>query len=592
MRISGALACGYGMRSDGALACVLPPTRELASEPLLSSKKQRLMLAAAAAERLNWKHKLAGKLWNCPLSRPSLQLIRKGGSKSSGRLPPVWLFAHDIGNFQELVRLQKERIRDADTSDARKGPSPGNLTPLIVNVFDANDGSSQGVALFHSRPLIAARFIEGLPVSRCIDTGFMRERLLAAASRRRALQVDGVSSSSSLASSPLQASQDSSADFGVEIQREADASVQRPTRSSIPAGFYRLINGENDGLPGLVVDLFGNVVTVQQLTRGSELLTAPLLKALQELAEPEAVVLRNDSLERQLERDPVMKQYSAVVMGHLDGWRWVQEGGSVFPVDLLNSPDTALFSYDGHPRSLTLCVPRKPVVTLGVCFALMNDDLRLADARLSTGWYYDRRDVRLCVARLAKGSRVLDLHSHSGAFSVSALREGARSAVCVDTSSLSLKLAAAAAEANTVKDKVLLYQDDALRWLRRQANQQAAAPGSRTEDESAHTATQFDLVILDPPAPHRRGLLPAFTHELQELATAAAAITSRGGRLVVVNSSRFVHLQQFLHLLSAAVSASGKAAVLEMHGGPTLDCPQDLYSQGAVGMNWVVMQLV
>ncbi|KAL8450693.1 hypothetical protein Emed_002331 [Eimeria media] len=449
---------------------------------------------------------------DCPSSRPSLQLIRKGESSSSGRLPPVWLFAHDIKNFQELVGLQKEQIGGVNTPDARKeGSSLLNLKPLIVNVVDAQDGSSQGVGLFHSRPLIAARFIEGLTASRCIDTAFIRERLMAAASRRRGLPVDVYPSNSS------QANANSTSDINPEVQREADASVQRATCRSVPPGFYRLINGESDGLPGVVVDLFGKVVTVQQLTRGSELLTAPLLKALQEVVEPEAVVLRNDSLERQLERDPAMKQYSAVVMG----------------------------------------------------------------------WYYDRRDVRLCVSRLARGSRVLDLHSHSGAFSISALREGARSSVCVDTSSLSLKLAAAAAEANSVKDKVHLYQDDALRWLRSQANQQAATnPGSHTE------TPQFDLVIIDPPPPHRKGLLPAFTQELQELVTAAAAITSRGGRLVVVDSSRFVRLQQLLHLLSAAVSASGKTAVLEMHGGPTLDCPQDLCSQGAVGMNWVVLQLM
>ncbi|KAL8432746.1 hypothetical protein ACSSS7_004370 [Eimeria intestinalis] len=426
---------------------------------------------------------------DCPLSRPRLELIWKGGSRNSDRVPPVWLFANDIKNFQELVRLQREAICNVGTSDTRKPPPSGNLTPLIVNVVDSEDGSSQGVALFHSRPLIAARIIKGLPASRCIDTSFLREKLLAAASRRRGLLV-GASSSS--LSPRFQANADSSVGFNAESQPGADASAQRPARNSIPSGFYRLINGESDGLPGLVVDLFGNVVTVQQLTRGSELLTAPLLKAVRELADAEAVVLRNDSLQRQLERDASMKQYSAVVM----------------------------------------------------------------------------------------------------AFSISALRGGARSSVCVDTASLSLKLAAAAAEANSVKDKVLLYQDDALRWLQSRANQQAAPPRGLLEDDSTHTGARFDLVILDPPAPHRRGLLPAFTHELRELVTAAAAITSRGGRLVVVDSSRFVHLEQLIHLISAAVSPSGKTAVLEMHGGPTLDCPQDLCTQGAVGMNWVVVQLL
>lgn len=69
---------------------------------------------------------------------------------------------------------------------------------------------------------------------------------------------------------------------------------------------------------------------------------------------------------------------------------------------------------------------------------------------------------------------------------------------------------------------------------------------------------QFDIVIMDPPAPHRQGLVQAFTAELLQLAAAATRVLSSGGRLVVVESSRFIELEQLLHILNEAVSAAGR----------------------------------
>ncbi|KAL8424280.1 hypothetical protein Efla_002898 [Eimeria flavescens] len=521
---------------------------------------------------------------DCPDSRPTLQLLRSGGrNKRAGQMPALWMFAHEIKNFEELMQLQQERSKERGRSETGRKPSAQPLEPLVVNVVDSDDGSLHGVALFHSRPLIAARLFDGLPTSRCIDREFLRGKLLAAASRRRGLLGDAFPASLRGASPLPDGHRDAEPKPGTALQlREGDV---------VAAGFYRLVNGECDGLPGTLVDLFGSVVTVQQLTRGSELLTAPLLLALQDLINPSAVVLRNDSLQRQLERDPFLKEYSAVVSGSVEGWHWLQEGGCTFPVDLLNSPDT------GRLRS-----PGSLVVLLLV----------------PSGWYYDRRDVRRCVARLAEGARVLDLHCHSAAFSVGALRRGrARSAVCVDTSSLSLELAAAAAKANEVEERMLLHQGDALQWLRRKLDQREAH--DQCTFASAHgdfnrmagsvcssaksgqcgllalfsvcSEAPYDLVIIDPPPPHRHGLLKGYTDELQQLVTAAASVTSEGGRLVVVESSRFLNLQQLLNLLTVAVAAAGRSAATEMHGGPTLDCPQDLSSQGTAGMQWVVIQL-
>ncbi|CDI78692.1 hypothetical protein EPH_0048770 [Eimeria praecox] len=283
------------------------------------------------------------------------------------------------------------------------------------------------------------------------------------------------------------------------------------------------------------------------------------------------MVLRNDSLLRQLERDASMQLYSALISGELSGWQWIKEGGCRFPVDLLNSPDT--------------------------------------------GWYYDRREARAAVAELSVGGRMLDLHCHSAAFSITALRSGAASsAVCVDTSSRSLQLAEAAAAANGVQQQLLLQEADALDWMLHRARSVAlqtsctspqgsllstnndtaaaeAAFGDTKLSDQVLVEEQFDIIVIDPPPPHRQGLVPVFTEELLQLAAAAARLLSSGGRLVVVESSRFLDLQQLLQILTDAVAVSGRTATLEKHGGPTVDCPQDLRSQGVSGMNWVVLQL-
>lgn len=194
---------------------------------------------------------------DCPGSRPTLQLLRRRGSTQTSSLSPSWIFAHEIKNFEELHNLQQQASRSAEAFESKSiRSSTRSLCPLVVDVVDGEDNKSHGVGLFHSRPLIAARLVEGLPSSRRIDAAFLREKLLDAASRRRGLPNE--------AFLPR---------LEPDTLREADCKAQATAlsafqRRSAPPGFYRLIHGEADGLPGLVVDCFGSAVAVQQLTRG------------------------------------------------------------------------------------------------------------------------------------------------------------------------------------------------------------------------------------------------------------------------------------------------------------------------------------
>lgn len=177
--------------------------------------------------------------------------------------------------------------------------------------------------------------------------------------------------------------------------------VARDLRDSIyPEPFYRLVYGESDGLPGLVVDRYDDVLVMQVATAGMDRLQPLVVQALQSLFEPRGILLRNDGGARELEALPVT----------------VETMGEV--------PD------------------KLQVIESGVRFEV------LARSGQKTGWFYDQRDNRDRLARYVRGARVLDVFSYVGAWGVRALAAGAQSVTCVDSSQVALDLAQANAQLN------------------------------------------------------------------------------------------------------------------------------------------------
>ncbi len=201
--------------------------------------------------------------------------------------------------------------------------------------------------------------------------------------------------------------------------------------------FYRLVYGESDGLPGLVIDRFGDVLTIQITTAGMERLRELLLSAVDDLLAPRVIVLKNTSGLRQLEG---LASYTEVVKGNLIGPVEIEENGVRFLVDPVNGQ--------------------------------------------KTGWFYDHRHNRALAAKLSAGQRVLDLFSYSGAWGVQAAASGAEAVDCVDSSEAALALAAANARLNGVDPRIRSVRDDAFEFLQR----------ARQERR------RYDLIILDPPA--------------------------------------------------------------------------------------------
>jgi 23S rRNA (cytosine1962-C5)-methyltransferase len=201
--------------------------------------------------------------------------------------------------------------------------------------------------------------------------------------------------------------------------------------------FYRLVFGESDGLPGLVIDRFGSVLSVQITTAGIEKQKDILLAALIDLLAPQAIVLKNDNSHRQLEQ---LSQESEVIYGELPEQLVIEENNAQFAINVL----------DGQ----------------------------------KTGWFYDHRDSRARVAKMAKGQRVLDLFSYSGAWGIPAALAGASEVICVDSSESALAMAKTSAELNKVEDKMSFVRDDVFEFLK------------KARENNEH----YDIIILDPPA--------------------------------------------------------------------------------------------
>ena len=187
----------------------------------------------------------------------------------------------------------------------------------------------------------------------------------------RPLAIALFNTHSLLAARVVTRNKDATIDAGFVERRLARALRQRERLFDLP--YYRLAHAEADGLPGLVVDRFGDVVVCQLNSAGVAQLEPAIVEALDRQLAPRAVVLRNDSPVRDLEG---LAQEVRLAKGSLDGPVELVENGATFLIDPLEGQ--------------------------------------------KTGWYYDQRENRAFVARLAREQTVLDLYSYSAAFGLRA----------------------------------------------------------------------------------------------------------------------------------------------------------------------------
>ncbi len=279
-----------------------------------------------------------------------------------------------------------------------------------------------------------------------------------------------------------------------------------------PQPYYRLCYGDSDGLPGLVIDRYGEVCVVQISAAGMERAKDDIVAALCQVLQPAGILLRNDAAVRELEGLPA---YVETAYGQVPEQLTIEEGQARFVVPLLHGQ--------------------------------------------KTGWFYDHRLNRQRMTHYVKDKTVLDLFSYLGGWGIQAALAGAREVLCVDASAAALELAAENARLNRVDGRVTTHKQDVFDALR----------DLRTQER------RFDVVILDPPAfIQRRKDSKAGTEAYRRVNQQAMQVLARDGTLISASCSAHLETQTLKDLLLKTSRHLDRHLVITEQGHQGPDHPE------------------
>ena len=273
--------------------------------------------------------------------------------------------------------------------------------------------------------------------------------------------------------------------------------------------YYRLVFGESDGLPGLVVDRYSEVLVCQVTTAGMERLKVDIVAALEKVLEPSVIVFRNDVGVRELEGLPL---YVETALGTAPATVRVEEHGQIFEAPL-----------EGGQK---------------------------------TGWFFDQHDNRARLLRYVKGQRVLDVCSYVGGWSVQAAAHGAAETTAVDSSSAALEWVRKNAAANGV-EVATLHQDafDALKELKDTGRKFGV------------------VVLDPPAFVKRRKDLAAGKDSYRRLNQLAMQVLERDGMLISCSCSHHMSGEDLLAAIQTAARHLGRDAQVLEQGMQAPDHP-------------------
>jgi 23S rRNA (cytosine1962-C5)-methyltransferase len=295
------------------------------------------------------------------------------------------------------------------------------------------------------------------------------------------------------------------------FRRRLDAALNFPPRQLSRKEACRLVYGESDFLPGLVVDRYGEYLAVQVLTMGMEKLKNDWLPVLLDKNSPKGALWVCNSPMRQLEGLPLLRE---IFSGEIPETVEFNEGKIVLEVDLKNGQ--------------------------------------------KTGFFLDQKENRKKLAPWVKGKRVLDLFSYTAAWGLTALHFGAVEAVAVDESQPALDLALENSLLNRMETKIHFEKADVFDYL--------SSPPANDK--------KFDVVILDPPAlikskkhfeEGKKGYFTLNRRALDRLAP--------GGTLVTCSCSFHMDKQALWELINVAALKAGRRLRLVDYGTQAPDHP-------------------
>jgi 23S rRNA (cytosine1962-C5)-methyltransferase len=367
------------------------------------------------------------------------------------RLSHPWVFDNEVASGP-----------DASATDF----APGG----IVRILDSK-GKASGVGYYNPKSKIAVRYLtrRGDAV---INAGFWKSRISAALAYRKANCSEG---------------------------------------NSLPP-LYRLVHGEADGLPGLVVDIYGTFAVVQFLALGLEAWRQDIVAAIVEATSVRGVYERSDSAVRKLEG---LEEATGVVYGDAPpDLLEIEDGGSVLLADVKNGGKTGLF--------------------------------------------LDQRHNQIFAARFAKGRHVINCFSYTGLFSLRAAVAGAASVTDIESSETFNKINEAQWERNGLSTPHTVLSQNVFDYLR----------------QLERDKVQTDMIVLDPPAfTKNRASREGAARGYNEINRVALGLLKPGGILITCSCSHHLDAAEFREIVRAAGRDAGRTLRLVEQRGQPADHP-------------------
>jgi 23S rRNA (cytosine1962-C5)-methyltransferase len=259
---------------------------------------------------------------------------------------------------------------------------------------------------------------------------------------------------------------------------------------------YRLVYGESDGLPGLIVDRYGDQLVMEIMSLGMDQRREVVVQALKEILSPSAIYERSDSYSRVLEG---LRESENVLYGQLAPETVIEENGLKFSVNLKHGQ--------------------------------------------KTGWFYDQRDNRLALRQYVKGRTVLDCFCHTGGFAINAAVGGAKSVLGLDISDRAVDCAIRNAGLNNLAGTCRFESADVLQTLK----------------QRVESGEKYEVVILDPPAfAKNKKSIEAALKGYKEINLRAMKLLVPGGILVSCSCSYHIEDELFKVMLVDAARDAGR----------------------------------
>ena len=367
---------------------------------------------------------------------------------------------------------------EIEMNEAAKALPSGELVTLM-----RADGRSLGAAMFNPHSLIAARVLDRDPTAE-INQRFFERRL------QRALKL-------------------------------------RERLVDVPC--YRLIHAEADGLPGVVVDRFGDVVVVDVNSAGMDRLSEALAAAVDTVLKPTTIFIRGEGSARKMEGLEPMSRFAK---GALEGPIALTENGVKFLADPAGGQ--------------------------------------------KTGWFYDQRDNRALMAGFAKGGTFLDCYSYTGGFGIQAAAAGATQVLAIDRSEGALDLLKKAAVLNGVETQVTVQRGEAFEAL-----EQLIAEKKR-----------FGVVSADPPAfVKSKKDFHVGGKAYRKLARLAAQTVEPGGMLFIASCSHNMPAADFAAQVARGIHEGGRSAKQLYATGAAADHPVHPFLPESAYLKALILQV-